>query len=417
VTAKRKSKPAILMMAYTHYNTDPRVIREAEAAVHAGYEVDVLVLRRENEPEVECDRGVNVIHLNQRRYRGGGHFQYLCAYLEFFLRCAFKSAQLHLKKRYRVIHVNNMPDILVFSTLFAKAFGAKVILDIHDPMPDTFAWKFRGGHKGFLYRAMLFQERISAWYADAVVTVSDPVKFGILVEHGIAAESIHVVANFADDELFALRDKRPGNGPIKMVFHGTILERYGLRDLVLALAQVKRQEGLQVRIIGEGDFSSELKRLIEELKLGGFVTFENRLYPLVQIPDIIAQYDVGLAPLKLSPSTNYGLPSKVIEYLALGMPVVTIPNTAISYYLKDGDCLFYEPGNIEALATILNRIVDNPDTLKPYQARAREIRPRFLWSHERAKYVKLLSDLSHVEQASNSEVLSEPAVPELQKLN
>ena len=404
------------MMAYTHYNTDPRVIREAEAAVHAGYEVDVLVLRREDEPELECDRGVNVIHLNQRRYRGGGHFQYLCAYLEFFLRCAFKSAQLHLKKRYRVIHVNNMPDILVFSTLFAKVFGAKVILDIHDPMPDTFAWKFRGGHKGLLYRAMLFQERISAWYADAVVTVSDPVKFGILVEHGIAPDSIHVVANFADDELFALREKRLGNGPIKMVFHGTILERYGLRDLVLAIAQVNKKEALQVRIIGEGDFSSELKRLIEELKLDSCVTFENRLYPLVQIPDIISQYDVGLAPLKLSPSTNYGLPSKVIEYLALGMPVVTIPNTAISFYLKEGDCLFYEPGNIQALATILNRIVDSPDSLKPYQARAREIRHRFLWSHERAKYVRLLNQLSSV-GLEEPGPLASPAIGELQKSN
>ena len=399
------------MIAYTHYSTDPRVIREAEVALRAGFDVDVLVLRRDSEPPRENVRGVNVLHLNQRRYRGKGHLNYLVAYFQFFLRCMFKTAALHLRKRYRVIHVNNMPDFLVFSTIFARLLGARIVLDIHDPMPDTFAWKFRGGHKGPLYKVLLLQERLSAMYSDAVVTVSDPVKYGILVQHGIPEGKIYVAANFADDQIFTLRPTPAYQGKVKMIFHGTILERYGLRDLVTALARVQRRDALSVRIIGEGDFSEELKSLIKSLGIEDFVHFENRLYPLVEIPDIVSQYHLGLAPLQLSPSTNYGLPSKVIEYLALGMPVITVPNTAISFYLKPGDCYFYEPGNVDQLAAMLNRIVDNPAELSQFRERAIEIRHKFLWSHESARYVQLLKDLAanhSVVPAPSAEQASEP---------
>jgi glycosyltransferase involved in cell wall biosynthesis len=301
------------MIAYTHYNTDPRVIREAEAATAAGFEVDVFVLRRGDDLNLESIRDVNVYHLNQKRYRGRSHFRYLLAYVEFFIRCSFKSALLHLRRHYRLVHVNNMPDFLVFCTVIIKLLGARVILDIHDPMPDTFAWKFRGGHKGFLYKLLLAQERLSAWYSDAVVTVSDPVKYGVLIKHGIPADSIHVAANFADDKLFFLRPRPLLKGPIRMIFHGTILERYGLRDLLMAISRVRNRNNLFVRIIGEGDFSEVLKSLIADLHLEDIVQFDNRLYPLVQIPDIISEFDVGLSPLQLSSSTNYGLPSKVLE--------------------------------------------------------------------------------------------------------
>ena len=65
------NKPqAILMIAYTNYEIDPRVIREAQAAANAGFEVDFLALRRPGEPPLENLRGVTVYHLAQSRYRG-----------------------------------------------------------------------------------------------------------------------------------------------------------------------------------------------------------------------------------------------------------------------------------------------------------------------------------------------------------
>ena len=131
----------------------------------------------------------------------------MLSYLEFFLRCLVKTTWLQLKKRYRVVHVNNMPDFFVFCALLPKLMGAKVILDIHDPMPNTFASKFKRGEEALLFRILLWEERISASFADQVLTVHDPVKDHVLVkQHHLPPESIEVIANFADDELFTLRD-------------------------------------------------------------------------------------------------------------------------------------------------------------------------------------------------------------------
>lgn len=78
-------KNKVLMVAYTNYSTDPRVIREAESLVKDGYDVEFLALKRKSDPEEEVINGVKVIHLNQTRYRGSSNFFYAFAYIQFFL--------------------------------------------------------------------------------------------------------------------------------------------------------------------------------------------------------------------------------------------------------------------------------------------------------------------------------------------
>ena len=158
-------RKAILMIAYTNYRTDPRVIRAAEAAAGAGFDVDFIALRRPGDPAEETIKGVRLIRLNQTRYRGGGVLSYMLAYLVFFLRCLFKTSALHFRRRYAAVHVNNMPDFFVFCALVPKLMGAKVLLDIHDPMPKTFASKFKSGENGLAYKLLLWQEKLSAAFA------------------------------------------------------------------------------------------------------------------------------------------------------------------------------------------------------------------------------------------------------------
>lgn len=384
------------MIAYTNYHTDPRVIREAEAAAGAGFEVDFLALRRGEEPQEEWVRGVRVIHLNQVRYRGSGVLRYLYSYLQFFIRCFFKTASLHLARRYSVVHVNNMPDFFVFCALIPKLMGAKVILDIHDPMPNTFASKFKSGERGFFFKLLLWQERMSAAFADQVLTVHDPVKQHILVkQHRLPDSSIEVIANFADDELFSVRASERCDETVRLVFHGTILERYGLRNAMLALAGMRHRDRVNVKIIGEGDFSDELSRLIDTLDLGGTVQFDNRMYPLEQIPTMLADRNLGLVPLQISSITEYAIPLKLLEYLCMGIPSVTVRNVAIGYYFGDDDCLFFDPSDPESLRRILDRVASEPALLGQYRDRALALRPKFLWSKEKEKYIALLRKLSN----------------------
>ena len=392
------------MIAYTNYRTDPRVIRAAEAAVGAGFDVDFIALRREGEPLVEMVRGVRLLHVNQYRYRGRGLFSYMLAYLGFFVRCFFKSAILSFRKSYTVVHVNNMPDFLVFCTLIPKLMGAKILLDIHDPMPNTFASKFKSGDRGFFFKLLLWQEKLSAWYSDRVLTVHDPVKDLILVKHGLPSDSIQVIANFADDQVFTLNPDYKADGRLRLIFHGTILERYGLRVLVQALSQVRNRDKMSVKIIGEGDFSRELKELIASAGLEDFVHFDNRFYPMHDIPGIISDANIGLVPLEISSITNYALPLKMLEYTSMGLPVITVRNAAISYYFGETDCLYYEPGSAESLRAVLDRVAEDPALLMEYHQKAVSIRGKFFWSNEKKKYVSLLRELSNC-PLPNSEIL------------
>ena len=397
------SRKAILMVAYTYYESDPRVIREAEAAAEAGFDVDFLALRRNGTAPVETLRGVRVIRLNQVKYRGGGHLKYAIEYGKFFLRCFVKTTSLFFRRWYGAIHVNNMPDFLVFTSLIPRLFGAKVILDIHDPMPNTFVSKFKEGEGGIYYRLLLWQERLSAAYCSRVITVHHPVKDGILLKHGLAPESVEVIANFADDELFALRKSICtdckirsfcADCKIRCIFHGTILERAGLRMLMTAVAQLRHKDRISVKIIGEGDFSQGLKDMIQSLNLGDVVNFDNRSYPVHSIPERIADCNVGLVPLEVSSATNYALPLKLLEYISLGLPIVTVRNDAISYYLNEEDCIFFEWNDPHSLSRALDRIAENPEALLQYRERSMALRERLSWSGEKKKYVALLSELT-----------------------
>jgi glycosyltransferase involved in cell wall biosynthesis len=287
-----------------------------------------------------------------------------------------------------------MPDFLVFSTLVPRLFGTKVILDIHDPMPNTFASKFKGREGGIFYSVLLWQERLSAAYCSRVVTVHHPVKDGILLKHGLVPDSIEVIANFADGKLFPLRQSFAVNGKIKCVFHGTILERSGLGMLMTALAQVRHKDRITVKIIGEGDFSQTLKAMIDSLGLADLVEFDNRSYPVSSITEHLQDCNVGLVPLEISSVTNYALPLKLLEYISLGLPVVTVRSDAIRYYFSEDDCLFFQWDDPCSLSQTLDRIAENPDILLRYRERSVALRERFSWDGEKTKYVALLRELT-----------------------
>jgi glycosyltransferase involved in cell wall biosynthesis len=388
-------KDRVLMIAYTNYRTDPRVIREAEAAVGAGFEVDFIALRRGDEPREENVNGVRLVHVNQMRYRGRGRLRYLAAYAEFALRCALLVTVMQWRRRYKVVHVNNMPDALIFCAVGAKLLGARLVLDIHDPMPNTFASKYGSAEGSWLFTLLLWQEKASAWLADVVVTVSEPVKQFLLVgQHRLNAGRIEVIANFADDGLFRLQAPPPLERPIQLVFHGTILERYGLRGAMHSLAKVRDRGALHLTIIGEGDFSDELRRLIAELGLQDTVTFDNRMYPLHEIPAILSRFNMGFVPMEISSVTDYALPLKLLEYTSLGLPSIAVRNVAISHYFGEDDCLYYDPTDIDSLVAVLDGIGADRENVNVCRSKVLAMRESVLWSGQREKYTALLRRLA-----------------------
>ena len=158
------------VVLYSNYASDPRPRREAEALSRAGMAVEVICLRQEGGPtRPETINGVKVFHAPLKRRRRS-KIVYLLQYL-WFLICAFSFlARRSLSKKYQLVHIHNMPDFLVFSALVPRLRGAKVILDLHDPMPELFRSIYGLPERHFLVRWLEKMERRSIAFADLVLT-------------------------------------------------------------------------------------------------------------------------------------------------------------------------------------------------------------------------------------------------------
>ena len=158
------------MLLHGDYPWDERVRREAAALVDAGHSVDVLCLRHdESEPLTETVDGVVVHRTSFGRSRGNGRMSYLREYGSSFLSFAGRLTRLHAGRPFDVVQVHTLPDALVFATLPVKMAGARVVLDVHDLMPELYASKFDLPQDARLIRVLARLERLSTGYSDAVL--------------------------------------------------------------------------------------------------------------------------------------------------------------------------------------------------------------------------------------------------------
>src|SRR5689334_16689228 len=209
------------MVAFTDYPVDTRVRREAEALVERGDEVDFICLKTPALGDRRSLNGVTLHPLMWFDYKDGGRPRdYIRRYLVFQLAALVRILQLHLRRRFDVVHVNTMPDSLVFSALGAKLLGARVVLDVHDLMPELYASKFGFDSTHWVIRLLLAVERRSIAFADRAIAVHRP-HLDALVRHGNPAEKFMILMNVPDPELFRPRAANAQPSRFVLVYHGT----------------------------------------------------------------------------------------------------------------------------------------------------------------------------------------------------
>ncbi len=167
----RASSRRVCMLTHSIYESDNRVMRYAEALAERGDEVDVLCVKRDrNQPDTETINRVQVHRVLRRSSkRAKGQTSYLLPLLRFWFNSTVSLTWKHLKRRYDLIHVHNVPDFLVFAAWCPKLTGAKVVLDIHDIVPEFYGSKFGKQEDTAAVRVLKWMERLSARYADHVI--------------------------------------------------------------------------------------------------------------------------------------------------------------------------------------------------------------------------------------------------------
>jgi hypothetical protein len=201
------SAKRIAIVRHSFYPSELNVKREAEALRDAGYEVDVICLRGEDEATCEDIEGIHV-HRLPVGHRRGKILRYIWEYNAFFALASAKLARLHAKHRYAAVQVNTMPDYLVFVALFPKLSGARVVLHLHEPVPELFGTMFpaRWYTRPFLW-TLERVEQASIKFADRAITVTDQMRDNF-VRRGADPTKIAVVVNVPDDRYFRIENYR-----------------------------------------------------------------------------------------------------------------------------------------------------------------------------------------------------------------
>ncbi len=399
VAARRSIEPLrILILRQGFYPADPRVRREAGALVQRGHRVDILCLRASGETARETLAGVRVHRLPMGRRRGGAP-RYIFSYGLFFaLACPVLTA-LQLRHRYHLVQVNTMPDLLVWAAWPARWLGAKILLDFHELMPELFASKFTAGMDHPLPRLLARIETAAARFADGCLAVSQPC-LDRYRARGAPAERFHIVMNSADPALFPPLEHRrpepPGSGPLRLVSHGTLVERYGydlILDALARLRDVAPELHLELEILGAGEQLPALRRQRALLGLADRVRLPGPI-PLDRVAERVGRAQIGIVANRSDPFTDLVVPTKLMEYAALGIPAIAPATPAVRAYFDDDMLRLFQPGDADDLARSILELARDPDLRAELAQGMRErFQPRYGWSRMASRYVEIVESL------------------------
>jgi glycosyltransferase involved in cell wall biosynthesis len=384
----------ICHIAYTFYESDNRVMRYVQTLAKRGDKVDVVALRPAGRPWREANDGVCMYQIQRRATTEKGAWTYLLKLLWFWLKSTILATGLQLRRRYDVVHVHNVPDFLVFGAWLPKLMGARIILDIHDIVPELYAGKFNGSPSSRVFRLLTTIERICCSFADHVI-VSNDLWHDKLTSRSVPASKCSTFMNYPDLSVFKPTParKRPADSPFLVLYPGSLNHHQGVDIAVRAFALVRREmPGAVFHIYGRGPALTELIGLTHDLGLDDSVRFM-KYVSLTRLAEVMASASVGVIPKRSDGFGNEAFSTKILEFMGCEVPVIVSRTRIDEYYFNDRLVNFFEAGSATSLADVLLRTYRHPDEQHPKVRAAKEFATQRSWQVRSADYRSLIDSL------------------------
>ncbi len=384
------------MIVHSYYPHDEtRVERQAESLIKAGCSVDVICLREGNEPATVQVAGITVHRLPIERDKKRGALGQLFEYLSFMVLAAVCVTRLHLQERFQTVQVHNLPDFLVFAALLPRLTGARIVLDLHDLMPEFYCARFATTMDSLPVRLIKWQEALACQFAHRVITVTELWR-DTLIARGVPPEKISVVMNVADTRYFrSLPGARTEHTPLHLIYHGTLTYRYGIDLILRALGGLREQfADVRLTIHGRGEYLQDLNALVQELRLQDQVHISTGFLTSAALADLVRAHDIGIVPYRRDIFTDGILPTKLMEYTALGMPALVARTPCISQYFDDSQVEYFEAENAHDLAEHLSRLCDDPQRRRTLAANTYKFNEKYNWTRQGEIYTLLIRTLA-----------------------
>ena len=390
--AERVSRGRVAILVHALVPGDTRIRRQTDALIEAGYEVDVFALRGRGEDAETRDGPLRIVRLPVSRWFTGfaGH---IAEYLAFTAVATPRLAAAHRSRSYDLVQVATVPDFLAFAALPVKWMGVPLLLDLHEDMPEFFRDRFASPVLRPLLPLVTAVTRASAAVSTELVTVHEPLR-RLSIERGVDPEKIEIVMNSADETIFdpARHERRPfmADGTLRIIHHSNLQRIYGLDRAIAAIAALRNEVPLHLDVYGDGPWRPQIEAAIREHDVGELVTLHGRV-PLDELPRVISEHDLGIVPSIHEPYLEYSLSTKLLEYVAMGLPAIASDLATNRAHFTDDAILFVRGGDPASLADAIRATVADPAAAA---ARAREAQRQgaaYAWGAQKARYVALVA--------------------------
>ncbi|MGW1073447.1 glycosyltransferase family 4 protein [Streptomyces sp. NPDC002537] len=362
ISGDRQDRRALILVENLSVPFDRRVWQECTTLRDAGWTVHVICPRgttRDTEPEAEID-GVR-IHRYPLRAATGGPAGYLREY---------GSALWHTVRLARevgpvdVVHACNPPDLLFLPALWLKRRGARFVFDQHDLVPELYLSRFGRG-EDLLYRAVRALERRTYRAADIVLATNESYRDVALRRGGRRPEDVFVVRSAPQTDRFRPVPPEPElkrGKPHLLCYLGVMGPQDGVDYALRALAKLRDELGRtdwHAVFVGAGDAFDAMVALSRRLGLSEQVQFTGRV-PDADLVRYLSTADVCLSPDPRNPLNDVSTMNKVLEYMAMGRPIVSFDLREAR--VSAGDAAVYAPADDEAeFAGLIALLLDDPE--------------------------------------------------------
>jgi len=341
---------------------DRRVWQEAITLRDHGYTVSIICPTGKGyEAHHEVIDGIH-IHRYDLPLEAEGALGYAREYSAALFWTFWLACRVFFTRGFDVVHACNPPDLLFLVALPFKLFGRKFLFDHHDINPELYEAKF--GRRDFFYRLMLRLERWTFRCADVSIATNESYKRIAIERGGMPPERVFVVRS--GPQLERLKTVPPvpelKQGRRYLVgYVGTMGRQEGIDYLLRAVRIIVRdlgREDIHFGIVGGGTSLEELRRYAGELGIADWVTFTGRV-PDAQMLEMLNTAEVCVNPDVANPMNDKSTMNKIMEYMALGKPIVQFDLTEGRYSAQEAS-LYAAPNDAADLARKIVALIDDP---------------------------------------------------------
>ncbi len=387
----------VCMLAYTWYESDGRVRRYAEALAKRGDHVDAIVLGKPGQERYAKILGVNIYRIQNRTRNERFKLSYATKLLWFLVKSSLFLICRHVKVHYKLIHVHSIPDFEVFAAWLPKLTGAKLILDIHDIVPELYTSKFTVSKSSWLFKILLLIEKASIAFVDHVI-IANHIWYRRLISRSVHENKCSVFLNYPDPSIFYARPRKSTNGKFLLIYPGTLSKHQGIEVAIRAMNLLKEQEpDIELHIYGRGTDEKHFRKMAASLNLEDRIQF-NGLVPIEEIAEKTANADIGIEPKLSNAFSDEALSTKILEFIMLGIPVIASDTTIHRYYYDESVLKFFKAEDEIELARCIVQLKNDKARREALVSEAKRLIVNNNWDVKKHAYLELVDSLVYVDK-------------------